>query len=128
MKPLFIAIVSFLYTFSYLTPSERIISQNIPIDHPTMTIKSSLNGVVDIIFTDAPFIEVETIISGASSDVLNYAISAGHFKLSSNYSWEEASLTLEEKRINTIIYYDGQAQAPQKRYRLKIPAGLNFIR
>ena len=126
MKLLFIAIISFLYTFSDLPPTEKIVIQNIPLNHPTMTIKSTLDGAVEIIYTEAPYIEVETILSGASSEVLDYAISEGHFKLQANYSWEEASLTLEEKRINTVIFYDGQAQKPQKRYRLKIPASVQF--
>ncbi|MEM9824862.1 MAG: hypothetical protein AAF985_27505 [Bacteroidota bacterium] len=127
MKLLLTTIVSFLCIFSNLPPTEKVVIQNISLDHPTVTIKSTLGEAVEIIYTDAPFIEIETILSGASEDVLNYAISAGHFRLQANYSWEEASVTLEEKRINTLIFYDGKAQKPRKRYRVKLPASLNFI-
>ena len=110
MKLLLTTIVSFLCIFSNLPPTEKVVIQNISLDHPTVTIKSTLGEAVEIIYTDAPFIEIETILSGASEDVLNYAISAGHFRLQANYSWEEASVTLEEKRINTLIFFDGIAE------------------
>ena len=127
MKLLFLAIISFLSTFSNFPPKETIVSQSFPLDHPTMSIKSTLVGTVDVIYVDDTELQVETIISGLDADVLQYAIQKGHFKLTTDYSWSDASLTLEEKRINTILYSNGQVQKPQKRYRIKVPRQVNFI-
>ncbi len=126
-----LVIVSFLNTFSNL-PSvsiEKTIYQSIPLNHPTMTIKSALSGVVEVIYADQLTVEVEITVNypTANADVLDYAISADHFKLVNEYSWAEASLTLKEKRINTVIYCDGEAVKPTVYYRVKIPKHLSFI-
>lgn len=129
MKVFWLAIVSFLWTFSNCPPTEKTIVQNIPLHHRTLTIKSALEGAVEVVYVDQLAIEVETTLSYSTKEanVLDYAISAGHFKLVTDYSWKDACLTLQEQRINTVIYTDGNVFEPMVSYRLKVPTHLNFI-
>ena len=129
MKLTNFTIISFLFALSSFFLSKKTVTQIIPFNHHLVTVKAVLDGEVKISTTASAEIRVETTIlfESKEEDVLNYTIEQGHYELTTQFSYDEESLIIAPKRINTTILTKGKKYEPRREYTLFLPSHLRYM-
>jgi len=124
-----LTVISFLFSISSFFLSERTLVQNIPVNHHLVIVKTTLPGAVEVVISNDLDIRIETTIFFESNekDALDYTIDKGYFDLITNVSFDEETLTIGPKRINTTILTKGKKYQPQRQYRIYLPSHLKYM-
>ncbi len=129
MKILYFTIISFLVSFSNLSSSKKVVVQIIPINHHLTTVETTLKEVVEIANCESYEIQIETSIFFESGEeqIVAYGKKQGYYDLATHFSFDEKTLRIAPKRINTSIFTQGEKKELRREYRIFLPSHLYYM-
>lgn len=129
MKILCLTIISFLVSFSSLSSAKKTVVQIIPINHHLTTVKTTLEGVVEIVDSETYEVRVETSVffESGKEEVISYGEKQGYYDLTTLFSFDEITLTIAPKRINTSVFSQGEKQELRRQYRIFLPSHVRYM-
>jgi len=127
MKSIIIVLSLLSCLFSPFQNTEKVY-QYLPVNTQITSLSTNLDGNVKIVFWAKEKILVETSISAdpLDSKALQYAINKGQFQLITSTNEDKRVMTIESKRINTMILIKGQEQKTKLQFRIFIPERLKL--
>lgn len=129
MKILCLTIISFLVSFSSTSLAKKFFVQIIPINHHLTTVNTTLEGVVEIVDSETFEIRIETSVffESGEEEVVVYGKKQGYYDLATFFSYDETTLTIAPKRINTNVFSQGKKQELRRQYKVFLPSHLMFM-
>ncbi len=92
------------------------------------SIVTELDGPTTIEEWDRPFIQVETTLleNTGSQYSLDYSAKKGNFHLETRYELAGTQLVIASRKINTVIFVNGEEAKTQKQFKVYLPRHLNY--
>lgn len=123
-------LLSSLFAFSTPNHNTEIVTQSFSLPHYATSIKTILNGNVEVVYWSKDEIQVNTSISKSSSTdgyALNYMNKKGHYELTCEYENDMNTLLLRPKKVNTTIFIRGQKQKTIQTFKIFIPKRVHCL-
>jgi len=123
-------IVSSLFSFSTPNHNTEIVTQSFSLPHYATSIKTVLNGNVEVVYWSKDEMKVQTSISRSfSTDIyaMQYMNKKGHYELKCEYENDMNTLLLRPKKINTTIFRRGQKQKTIQSFKIFIPKRVHCL-